>query len=821
MLNDDVTSLPVDAHLDDITAALSSSSRLILVAQPGAGKTTRVPLALLQQPWVKGQKILLLEPRRVAARLAANFMAQQLKENVGDSVGYRMRGETRCGPSTRLEVITQGVLTRMLQEDPFLEGVACIIFDEYHERSLEADLGLALALDIQHSVREDLRLVVMSATLDTAALRQLLGESTPLIECAGRQYPVTTAYRPCPNRTPIDVHCVDVVCEALAENKQGDILVILPGVNEIEKTARKLAARNIDALVTCLHGRMPLNEQRAALTRVPDQQRVILATAIVESSVTVAGVNCVIDAGLERVPVYQHRSGVGRLETRRVNRASADQRRGRAGRQGPGTCYRLWAKEQPLPAHREPEVQQADLTGLVFELARWGVNDPEQLAWMTLPPQGAWRSGQQKLLQLGVLDHRYQLTTLGQQCGRWPLPPHLAVMLEGASRFHAVPLACLLAALLQSGERLGPHPEQMLAQALAAPTKKPTAWYQEAQRLARIADVALNDGKSLTALGALLTLAYPERIGYPLAPGRFQLANGIIAEMPLDNPLAHQTWLLVIDWHQRQGSQHISSAVRVESDVIASLFPEITQWQSQVYWSEQEGKLIAREVLALGAIELASRPPRSRLPRAQIDQALVKAIQRRGYLSRCDAFLQLQGRMRLLREHDPEFDWPDWSDASLLETLQDWLVPYFNDMQRLSAVDQLPIGNILCETLSWQARKRLDGQAPVDLKVPAGRCLTLDYRPCRDGQPPVLAAKLQELFGWQVTPTLIYNRVKVLVHLLSPAGRPLQVTQDLAHFWQNGYAEVRKEMRGRYPKHPWPENPLTAAPTSFTKRRQG
>ncbi|WP_404417474.1 ATP-dependent helicase HrpB [Vreelandella aquamarina] len=822
MLDNDANRLPVDEHLDDITRALSSASRLILMAQPGAGKTTRVPLALLQQPWVNGQKILLLEPRRVAARLAATFMAEQLEESVGASVGYRMRGETRCVPSTRLEVVTQGVLTRMLQEDPFLEGVACIIFDEFHERSLEADLGLTLALDIQQSVREDLRLLVMSATLDTIALRQLLGQNTPLIECPGRQYPVTTAYRPCIDKAAIDVHCGKVVDEALADNTLGDILVILPGVKEIEQTARRLRAQNLDVRVTCLHGRMPLSDQREALTREHGHRKVILATAIVESSVTIQGVNCVIDAGLERVPVYQPRSGAGRLETRRVNRASADQRRGRAGRQGPGTCYRLWAKEQPLPAHREPEIQQADLAGLVFELARWGVSDPGLLTWMTPPPQGAWRSGQQLLLQLGVLDHRYRLTTLGQRCGRWPLPPRLAVMLEGASRFNATPLACLLAALLQSGERLGPHPEHMLAQALTAPIKQRTAWHLEAQRLARIAGVELTiqHAESLAPLGALLTLAYPERIAHQLAPGRFQLANGIIADMPLDSPEAHQDWLLVIEWYAHQGRQRIGSAVRVEKAVMTSLFPEMTQWQPQVYWSEQEGKLIAREVQALGAIELVSRSSRNRLSKALVDEALVAAIQRRGYLSRCETFRQLQGRMHLLREHDPESDWPDWSDDSLLETLEDWLVPYFNDLQRLSAVDQLPIGNILLETLSFQARKRLDGQAPVDLKVPAGRCLTLDYRPCRDGQPPVMAAKLQALFGWQTTPRLVNNRVKVLVHLLSPAGRPLQVTQDLAHFWQNGYAEVRKEMRGRYPKHPWPENPLTAAPTSFTKRRQ-
>ena len=826
MLNEHAgSSLPIDAYLTDIAATLSRHSNLVLVAQPGAGKTTRVPLSLLQQPWVNRQKILLLEPRRVAARLAAAFMAQQLGEKVGETVGYRMRGETCCGPATRLEVVTQGVLTRMLQNDPFLEGVACVIFDEYHERSLEADLGLALVLDAQQSIRDDLRLVVMSATLDTDALLSLLGETTPLIECDGRQYPVTTHYRPCRSDMALDAHCAATVKEALRADHKGNVLVILPGVGEIERTARQLSRQGVAADVNCLHGRMPLAEQREALGALPDRQRVILATAIVESSVTVDGVTCVIDAGLERVPTYQHRTGAGQLETRRVNRASADQRCGRAGRQGPGVCFRLWPQEQPLPPHREPEIQQADLASLAFELARWGVKDPRQLAWMTPPPQGAWSSAQRTLVQLGILDQRYQLTSLGQRCGRWPLPPRLAVMVERSSSLQATSLACLLAMLLESGERLELHLEQGLVRALNSALHHKTVGLKEAKRLAKRAGVEW-DATVLTddyheLLGTLLAFAYPDRLAHQLSPARFQLVNGVIADIALDDTLAHRDWLVVVQWRDRKEGAAISAAMPIESRLVTELFPHARQWQTSVAWSDKQGKLLAREVRALGAIELESRPLRERLPRPLIDNALVEAVQRRGYLPRSDALRQLQGRMSLLNVHDTDAGWPDWSDAMLLETLDSWLVPYLGDITTLSALDKLPLDTLLREGLSWQARQQMDQLVPRSVDVPAGGSVALDYQPCLEGQPPVLAAKLQEVFGWRDAPALINGKIKVLIHLLSPARRPLQVTQDLAHFWQNGYADVRKEMRGRYPKHPWPENPLTAPATAKTKRRGG
>lgn len=428
-----MSDLPIDQYLDQLKTILATHNRLMLIAQPGAGKTTRVPLCLLEEAWVKGQKLLLLEPRRVAARLAASFMAQQLGESVGQTVGYRMRGDSCVSAQTRLEVVTQGVLTRMLQDDPLLEGVAGIIFDEFHERSLEADVGLALTLDVQTSIRDDLRLLVMSATLDVEALKRVLGEQVPVIECHGRQFPVTTAYRPSLGGEESVSHALRVVEEVLSLPDTQDILVILPGVVEINRLVQVLEKTLPHLAIRPLHGRMRIAEQQAALTANTSKQRIIVSTAITESSITVDGVNVVIDGGLERVPLFQPRTGLTRLTTRRINRASADQRRGRAGRLREGSCFRLWAQEQPLAPYGEPEIQQADLSSLVLELACWGVASPQALSWVTPPPEGAWRSGQSLLVQLGVLDHDRKLTPLGSRCAKWPVEPRIAVMLERAS----------------------------------------------------------------------------------------------------------------------------------------------------------------------------------------------------------------------------------------------------------------------------------------------------------------------------------------------------------------------------------------------------
>ncbi|MBD3894408.1 ATP-dependent helicase HrpB [Halomonas sp. ML-15] len=811
--------LPIEARLPDIVGALDESNTALLVAEPGAGKTTRVPLALLESDWCRQGRLLLLEPRRVAARLAAQHMAEQLGEAVGETVGYRMRGESQVGPRTRLEVVTQGVLTRQIQADPMLEGVAGVLFDEFHERSLDADLGLALTLDVQQGLRDDLRLLVMSATLDVSALQGLLGSGTPLIECAGRSYPVTTRYRP----LRASKHALDtarqqaaVVHEALAA-AAGDVLVILPGVAEIRRLASVLAERETSLAVFELHGRLTLEAQRRALRPDPEgRRRVVLATAIAESSVTVDGVRVVIDAGRERVPVFQPRIGMTRLTTRHVNRASADQRRGRAGRQGPGLCYRLWAEEQPLVPHAEPEIRQADLSPLAFELARWGVSDADTLRWVTPPPVAALAAARDLLQRLGVLDGQHHLSALGRRCVRWPTHPRLAVMLECAGERHCSALACALIALLESrdGER-----EVDLARSLEQRLARPDEhrqWHREARRLCRSAGVALAVD-SLEEIGELLALAFPERIAQQLSVGRFRLAGGGQATLSDGHPLAHAELLVAAELDGDATAARIYRAATISQARLEACFPSLREWQAKVEWSESEGRLIGQEVRAMGALTLASRPLMS-LPPDAVREALLAALRRSDTLTFDEATDQLRGRVALVRREfgDP---WPDWSQATLLETLEIWLGPYLDGITRLDAVARLPLGRYLQDSLDWALRERLETLAPERMTLPSGNTVRLDYRPCLDGEDPLLAAKLQELFGWQSTPRLVDGRVTPLVHLLSPARRPLQVTRDLASFWANGYVEVRKDMRGRYPKHPWPEDPLTAEATGRTKRR--
>ncbi|MFQ3787242.1 ATP-dependent helicase HrpB [Halomonas sp. A29] len=824
--------LPIDARLPEIRSALAAHSRVLLVAQPGAGKTTRVPLALLDEAWCLGERregrLLLLEPRRVAARLAAGFMAQSLGEEVGETVGYRMRGESRVGPKTRLEVVTQGVLTRILQEDPLLEGVTGIVFDEFHERSLEADLGLALALDAQ-SVRDDLRLLVMSATLDVEALLRVLGEQTPLVESSGRSFAVETRYRPLSthinSRDDAAGQQAKAVVEALVLN-EGDALVFLPGVAEIRRLARELARRQPELVVRELHGRLPLEEQRRALKPEPDgRRRVVLSTAIAESSVTVDGVRIVVDAGQERVPVYQPRSGLTRLETRRVNRASADQRRGRAGRQGPGLCLRLWAEEQPLVAHGEPEMLQADLAPLAFELARWGIVEPNTLAWITPPPAGGLAAGRALLQRLGVLDEQWHLTELGRACTRWPTHPRLAVMLERASELEARPLACALVAALEGRDLDG---EQDLERSLQVRLAEPSAyrqWQRDAQRLARIAGMRL-EVTSLAPLGGLLAMAYPDRVAQRVnqeaEPGRFRLASGGLATLPENHPLAHAEMLVAAELDGQASGARIFRGVAIERSRLEALFPETREWRASLEWSEGQGRLVGEQVRGLGAVVFERRPLQA-LPPEAVRTALLEALHRRGELPFDESAEQLRGRVALLRRElgsrcDQE-DWPDWSMPALLEDLEGWLGPHLDGVTRLDSVERLPLGRFLLDSLDWSRRSRLDALAPERIEVPSGSQVRLDYTPCLEGRAPVLAVKLQETFGWRESPRIAEGRVAVLLHLLSPARRPLQVTADLASFWVNAYPEVRKEMRGRYPKHPWPEDPLTAEATARTKRR--
>ncbi|UXZ55736.1 ATP-dependent helicase HrpB [Halomonas sp. 7T] len=813
-----MSSLPIEPHLAALQTALDTHNRLILVAQPGAGKTTRVPVTLLGSLWTQGQKLLLLEPRRVAARLAASYMAEQLNEPVGQTVGYRMRGDSKVSAQTRLEVVTQGVLTRMLQDDPLLEGVAGIIFDEFHERSLEADLGLAFALDIQQSIRDDLRLIVMSATLDVAALKNVLGNDTPVIESSGRQFTVETQYRPTRGSESLEMAAFRVISEALSWPDARDALVILPGVAEITRLVQTLESGMPNIEVRALHGRMPIEAQQAALKPHEVRQRVIVSTAIAESSVTVNGVNVVIDAGLERVPLFQPRTGLTRLTTRRVNRASADQRRGRAGRQQPGICFRLWPKEQPLVAYGEPEIAQADLSKLVLEVAVWGVQSPDALAWMTPPPKGAWQSGQALLEQLGIIDSAAKLTPLGKQSALWPVEPRLAVMLERSSSLSALPLACGVAALLESGERLNGPLQEALAPRFAWPSRYPQ-WQKEADRLARVAGTTLPRNVSYEPLSVLLTLAYPDRVAQRITHGRFKLANGKTATLPSGHPLANASYLVAVSLESASSEAAIYLAESMTLATLSNCFPSAQQWMDRIYWSESQRKLVGEAVQCHGELVLASRPLRE-LPAEAVQHALLSGLKQRPEIVFTKEVKQLQGRMALLHRLFPD-QWPDWSDEALVNALDTWLSPYLAGMARMSQLEKMPFHTHLWASLKWEEQATLEQLVPMSLHVPSGRQVRLDYAPCRDGCPPVLAIKLQEAFGWQDSPTVARGNVVVLVHLLSPAKRPLQVTQDLRSFWLNGYPEVRKEMRGRYPKHPWPSDPLAANATAKTKRGSG
>lgn len=819
--SDPASALPIDAVLPELANAMAQHNRCLLVAQPGAGKTTRAPLMLLEHSAASPGRWLLLEPRRIAARLAATRLAEQLNEPVGQTVGYRVRGEQKVSRGTRLEVITQGILIRLLQDDPLLDGVAGIIFDEFHERSLDADLGLALTLDVQEGLREDLKLLVMSATLDTEALLATLGRDTPVIDCPGRVWPVETHYRPVPTRGVAEAHQASVVREALTRH-EGDLLVFLPGQAEIRRLQRELDGHangqggvqgGIEVLP--LHGQLPLAQQRAVVAPpASGARRVILSTAIAESSLTVPGVRVVIDAGQERVPVFQPRSGLTRLTTRRVNRASADQRRGRAGREAPGHCYRLWSREQPLVAHGEPEILQADLAGLAFELARWGENDPRRLPWVTPPPAAALASARQLLVSLELFDHQHHLTGFGRRCARWPTHPRLAALLERADERNQLPLACWIVAWLEEGS---PGDDTDVARVFTRlPSRQgrgmEASWRRTAEQWARRAGCDLQP-KSLAALPVLLVSAFPDRVAQQQRPGCFKLATGGQALLPEHHPLARAPWLVVLDVDGRASEARIFSATAISDGQLEAAFPQMQQWRERIVWDDDTGRLVGEEVRGLGELILERRPL-TQLPPEAIAAALLAALRRRGTFKWSDADRQLLGRLRLLRRTlgDP---WPDTSDAQLLASLEDWLGPRLTGITRLDKLDRLPLGDYLLDTLDWSLRQQLEQLAPTHLTVPSGSRIALDY----SGEEPSLSVKLQEMFGQTDTPRLVGGRVPVLIQLLSPARRPVQVTRDLANFWANTYFEVRKDLKGRYPKHPWPDDPLSAQATRHTKRR--
>lgn len=844
----DFFQLPVGAVLEQLGAGLEARHELILRAPPGAGKTTLVPLYLLQAPWLQGKRIVMLEPRRMAARTAATRMAALLGEPPGRTVGYSIRLESRTSEHTRIEVVTEGILTRRLQANPGLEDVGLVIFDEFHERSLDADLCLALCLQGRELFREGdpLKLLVMSATLDSDAIVGML-DGAPLVSSEGRQYPVQSEFLGAFQlRDPLAPAVAAAVRRALAE-QSGSVLVFLPGQREINAVGRELReGLPGDVRVQPLHGGLKLERQQQAIdTPPPGQRKVVLATNVAETSLTIEGVSAVVDSGLVREALFDPLTSVTRLATRRVSRASATQRQGRAGRLGPGHCYRLWSAEQDdrLVAQSTPEILRSDLAPLALQLLAWGVHRPEELHWLDVPPSAAWSQAISILEKVGAVFHnaegRPQLTPHGVRLAQVPLHPRFAHMLLVGCDIQASETACLLAALLSERNPLAGSGGVDLSNTLAvlmgdiSVPASAGGWYRQtwsqARRYARVAGEVHQPRKftlsvdSRDVLGILLASAWPDRIARRRggAGQTYQLANGRSATLPDGDPLAGEAWLAVADLGGQAGSDsdRIFSAAPFNPDMLDSVLSSLVSQEDIVDWDDREGRFVAERRQSIGAIEL-SRSKLPDVPREARGRVLLQAVRQRGLdiLPWSDSLRQWRSRVQLLRDCHGDDDanpWPDLSDDALLESLESWLLPWLDGVRRLEDFRQLDLGAILAVLLPWPMPLDLERLAPERISVPSGSSVRIDY----SQSPPVLAVKLQEMFGCEDTPSIGDGRVPLTVHLLSPAGRPLQVTQDLAGFWRGSYREVRREMRGRYPKHPWPENPLEAVATRHTKRR--
>ncbi|MEL7937197.1 ATP-dependent helicase HrpB [Pseudomonas delhiensis] len=838
-----MNALPIDAVLPALRQALSARHEAVLEAPPGAGKTTRVPLALLDQPWLAGQGILMLEPRRLAARAAAERLAAELGERVGETVGYRIRLDSKVGPKTRIEVVTEGILTRRLQDDPALEGVGLVIFDEFHERSLDADLALALTLNGRELLRDTpLKVLVMSATLEGERLAALLDDA-PVVRSEGRMFPVDLRWgRPFQPGEFVEPRVLQTVLQALAD-EPGSLLVFLPGQAEIRRVAEQLgeALAGRDEVLLCpLHGELELSAQRAAIEPAPPGKRkVVLATNIAETSLTIDGVRVVVDAGLARVPRFDPGSGMTRLETQRISRASATQRAGRAGRLEPGVCYRLWseAQHEQLPAYGTAEILQADLAGLALQLGRWGV-EPGELAWLDVPPAAAYAQARDLLDRLGALNDKGALNAHGQAMAELPAHPRIAHLLLRGQALGLGSLACDVAALL--GERdilrgagADLHERTALLAGESAGNRASRGAVQRARQLARQFRGYLR-GQPAEAvaepdhprwLGALLAFAYPDRVARQRrgGGGEYRLANGRAAQFGEPDALMKEPWLVVADLGSRQGQreERIYLAAALDAALFDSVLAEQVRVHDELDWDEREGVLRAERQRKVGELVLSSEA----LPNLDAEtrsRALLGLVRRKGLelLPWTPELRQWQARIALLRRLDleskGESEWPDVGDQALLASLEAWLLPYLGKVSRLAHFANLELPGILHGLLPWPLPQRLDELAPRTLQVPSGSNIRLDYSEF----PPVLAVRLQELFGLADTPRIAGGRLAVKLHLLSPAQRPVQVTQDLANFWRSTYAEVKKDLKGRYPKHYWPDDPLIAEPTARAKPRR-
>ncbi len=838
-----MSTLPVDAIIPQLLQALSSSNGVVLQAPPGSGKTSRVPLALLKAPFLNGKSILMLEPRRLAAVNAAAWLARSFGEPVGETVGYSIRFQRQVSPSTRLEVVTEGLLARRLQSDPGLEGVGIVIFDEFHERSLQADTALAFCLDVQRHLRDDLKIVVMSATLESGPVSRLLGD-VPVVSCEGRTFPVEIRYLGEPDRD-IARAAAAGVHRAIRETA-GDILVFLPGTAEIRRCQEQLQQALVDGdpLVVPLYGDLPFNEQERAI--VPAARRkVVLATAIAETSLTIEGVTAVVDAGLSRRLQYDPKTGLNRLVTVRVTAASATQRAGRAGRLGPGVCFRLWDKgaDSSLLPFNPPEIMIADLAPLALDLANWGTTDATTLSWLDPPPAGAMGEARELLYELGALDAKQRITPLGRRMAGLPLHPRLARLVLDGEKAGSAAVVCDLAALIEERDifrrdlrsdrpvsdcdffdrlealhewrvhgRGGPLLDLSACRAVDRAANR-------LRRLLRVAEPT--ELPDQCTVSRMLARAWPDRIARQREPGsdRYLLAQGTGARLGQGSALRNQPLIVAVEMSGSQGAEatiHAASAFSLDA-LRQEFAAEIVRERSHG-WDADLGSVWAREEERFCHLSLISRTVSP--TEEELSATLLEEIGREGGLALLpwsNATSQLQARVILLRRHFPEQQWPDLGNDWLSSHLEEWLLPWLGRARTLADLHRLDLFAILRGLLTWELQRALDEEAPTHITVPSGSRIAIDY--CHDA--PILSVKLQELFGLAETPTVARGRVPLLLHLLSPARRPIQVTGDLRSFWNVTYPEVKKELKGRYPKHPWPDDPWLAVPTRGTKRREG
>jgi ATP-dependent helicase HrpB len=818
------TPLPIDPALPALTAALRETNTAVLVAPPGAGKTTRLPLVLLGESWTADRKILVLEPRRLAARAAAERMAATLGEEVGETVGYRVRFGSQVSRKTRIEVVTEGVFTRLILDDPALAGIAAVLFDEFHERSLDADLGLAFARDAQLGLREDLRILVMSATIDGARIAKSLGNA-PVVESAGRSHPVETRYVGRDPRTPIDRAAADAAARVLRSD-WGSVLVFLPGTAEIRRAESHLREQVSDPAIDIvpLYGSLDWAAQDRAIEPAPaGRRKVVLATSIAETSLTIDGVRIVIDSGLARVPRYEPEVGLTRLETVRVSRAAADQRRGRAGRTEPGVCIRLWDEPQTasLEPYARPEILAADLSGFVLDLAQWGVRDPAKLVFLDPPPQAALAEAKTLLADLGAIDAQGKITDEGRKLARLPLPPRLARMVVDAAAEGAGALAADIAAILSERGLGGDDID--LAHRVDAFRRDRSRRGEDARRMAKRWAVEAGEARAARnvdlSVGAILALAYPDRVAKSRGSGgAFLLANGRGANLDPASPLSREPFLVIAELAGTAAQGRVLLAAAISLAEIESRFAGHIETREDVSFDAASFSLRGRRMRRLGAIALSDQPMKVA---ASEDTARIFAegIARHGLarLPWTKALQQWRDRVMFLRRAtDPGGDqWPDLSDAALAAHAGEWLAPVLHGKTALPEISAEDLHQALTGLLPWNLKKRLDAEAPAHFVAPSGSSVPIDYEA---PEGPKLSIRVQELFGLDRHPSIAGGKVALVVELLSPARRPVQVTRDLPGFWRGSYAAVKAEMKGRYPKHPWPDNPLAAPATRRAKR---